>query len=187
METQKDVFIHKTIVDRIIDTIGNKLSWLYVLIVIISCYEIVMRYVFNSPTSWVHETAIGLAAFLMLFAGLYTFSHNKHIRVPIILEHIPQRFKKYIETISDLVALYFISILVYASYKVATKSVFSLSDGLRFHLETSGSSWNPPIPGLLKGAMLVILVLFFFQILTRIIYRHFSFKPNYQQIEEGGK
>ncbi|MBE2899007.1 TRAP transporter small permease subunit [Pasteurellaceae bacterium 20609_3] len=86
-----------TYIDSIIERIGHYLSWLYLLIVFISFYEIVSRYIFNNPTDWVHETSIALAAFLMIYAGLFSFGRDKHIRVPILLDRVKISMRRKLE------------------------------------------------------------------------------------------
>ena len=40
----------ETPLDRLIVKVGNFVAWLYVAAVLISFYEVIMRYFFNSPT-----------------------------------------------------------------------------------------------------------------------------------------
>jgi len=43
-------------------TVGGAASWLYLVVVGITAYEVTMRYLFNAPTLWVHELSVALAA-----------------------------------------------------------------------------------------------------------------------------
>lgn len=153
-------------IDSIIEKIGKKLSWGYLLIVLISFYEIVARYIFNSPTSWVHEASIAIAGFLMVYAGLFSYGRNKHIRVPILLDRVSIKARKYLELFSNVITLLFLGLLVYSSYFIAKSSV--VSPGGEIILERSGSAWNPPIPSLLKVSIFILSVIFFIQVFVRI-------------------
>ena len=42
-------------VDRISRSAGNGLSLLFMAAIVLTAYEVVMRYVFNAPTIWVHD------------------------------------------------------------------------------------------------------------------------------------
>ena len=46
--------------------IGNIVGWLFFTAVIISIFEVIMRYGFNRPTTWVHETTLMLVGVGML-------------------------------------------------------------------------------------------------------------------------
>ncbi|MDA3979577.1 MULTISPECIES: TRAP transporter small permease subunit [Gallibacterium] len=155
-----------TKIDKVIEAIGHKLSWGYLLIVVISFYEIIARYVFNSPTDWVHETSIALAGFLMVYAGLFSYGRNKHIRVPILLDRVSAKWRNRLEIFSGIITLLFLGLLAYSSYFVAYSAAVSPTGEIV--LERSGSAWNPPIPGLLKVAIFVLFVLFFIQVIWKL-------------------
>ena len=44
--------------DRVVERFGELTSYLFIVIVGISAYEVVMRYLFGAPTMWVHELAV---------------------------------------------------------------------------------------------------------------------------------
>lgn len=155
-----------TLIDRVIEKVGRGLSWGYLFIVFISFYEIVSRYIFHKPTDWVHETSIALAGFLMIYAGLFAYGRDKHIRVPILLNKLPLRWKRRLEIFSKIISLIFLLLLAYSAYLIAQTAVFSPTGELL--LERSGSAWNPPIPGLLKASIFVFSVIFVIQILWKL-------------------
>ena len=166
-EEAKAPFIPQNGLDSILEKIGNQFSWLYLVIVVISLYEIVMRYIFNSPTTWVHETSLALAAFCMLFGGLFTFSRDKHIRVDIVVNLLPKQYHIWFQRFSHLVTMLYLSMIVYATWFVAKSAIFSPMGGIQ--LERTGSSWNPAFPAFLKGCMFVFLSLFLIQVTYRFI------------------
>ncbi|WP_428994565.1 TRAP transporter small permease subunit, partial [Halomonas elongata] len=46
--------------DRGVAVCGRIAAWLVLVAMVISVYEVIMRYAFASPTSWVHETVVML-------------------------------------------------------------------------------------------------------------------------------
>ncbi|WP_428994579.1 TRAP transporter small permease subunit, partial [Halomonas elongata] len=46
--------------DRGVAACGRIAAWLVLVAMVISVYEVIMRYAFASPTSWVHETVVML-------------------------------------------------------------------------------------------------------------------------------
>ena len=66
---------------RIALSIGYASSWLFLIAVGISMFEVVMRYAFNEPSSWAHETTTTLCVIAFSFGGAYCMARNEHIRI----------------------------------------------------------------------------------------------------------
>ena len=54
-------------------------------------FEVVMRYIFNMPTLWVHEGSYLLLGMQYVLAGAYALLHGAHVRVDIIYNKLPER------------------------------------------------------------------------------------------------
>ena len=54
-------------------------------------YEVVMRYIFNQPTIWVHESCFLLFGMQYLLAGAYTLLTGGHVRVDVMYIKLPPR------------------------------------------------------------------------------------------------
>lgn len=57
-------------------------------------YEVILRYVFNRPTTWAHETVIFLNACAFVFGGLYVAALNAHIRVVLFYDRLSPRLRR---------------------------------------------------------------------------------------------
>ena len=55
---------------RLARFLGDWGSPLFLLAVLFTTYEVVMRYVFNAPTVWVHEITIALSATAFIISGV---------------------------------------------------------------------------------------------------------------------
>ncbi|WP_104403345.1 TRAP transporter small permease subunit [Vibrio penaeicida] len=157
----------KNALDRFIVKLGNLLSLLFIFTVAISFYEVLMRYVFNAPTTWVHETASFIGGSLFVIGGLYAFALDKHVRVVLIYDHVSPKTRKYLNLVHHIVGLTFASMMAYAAYIMAAEAWFTPWG--EFRLETSGSSLNPPYPALLKGTIFVALSVLTLQFLLHLI------------------
>ncbi|MFT2098005.1 TRAP transporter small permease subunit [Marinomonas sp. 2405UD66-6] len=153
--------------DRFIYKLGNILSLLFILTVAISFYEVLMRYVFNAPTIWVHETASFLGGCLFVFGGIYALSINKHVRVVLIYDMVSDRTRRWLNVFHHIMGLIFSGLLSWAAYQVVQDSWFSPFGEIR--LETSGSAWNPAFPALVKGMIFLTLSIMFVQFLLHLI------------------
>nr|WP_232312777.1 TRAP transporter small permease subunit [Enterovibrio coralii] len=148
------------ILDTAIYRLGNTLSVLFIVTALISFYEVVMRYAFDAPTIWVHETASFIGGALFIIGGIYAYATNKHVRVVLVYDAVSPRARLYLNIVHHVFGLAFAIMLAYAAYLVMQESWFAPWGDLR--LETSGSVLNAPYPALLKGllfAALCVLVL----------------------------
>ncbi len=147
--------------------IGKGLSWVYLVIVLLSVYEVFMRYVFNRPTIWVHETTLSLAAIVMLYGGVYAYAKDKHISVSVIVDLFPKKVQYIFSLLADVIALFYV-ILLWVSTVIITKSAFFSPAG-DIRLERSGSSWNSVFPSIIKFSMSIFLLLFIVLITAHVI------------------
>lgn len=157
----------QNILDKAITKISELFSLLFVITVIISFYEVASRYIFNSPTIWVHETASFIGGSLFVIGGAYALATDKHVRVVLIYDSVSQKTKHYLNIFHHLAGLLFSGLLIYAAWQTVQNSWLAPWGDIR--LETSGSAWNPPFPALLKGIILLTVCLMFVQFVLHLI------------------
>nr|WP_226778910.1 TRAP transporter small permease [Oceaniglobus trochenteri] len=119
-------------------------------------FEVIMRYVFNKPTQWAHETVIFLNGAAFAFGGLYVAAQDKHIRVVLLYNSLSEGLRRYANIAISLVCAASCGMFAWASWQGVRRSVWTPQG--EFRLETSGSAWNPPFPGLMKFFLFVILI-----------------------------
>jgi len=116
-------------------------------------WEVVLRYVFNSPTIWAHESCQLVFAIYGILGGAYALFHKAHVNCELFYA----RFSVRVRAILDLVTspMFFIFCVVL------------LMDALGFgltslkHLEHSTSPFNPPLyPFKLMIPLAALLILF---------------------------
>jgi len=84
-----------------LNTIGGALSGLCVLVMgLIVTYEVIMRYVFRSPTIWVLEISIYLTIGSVFLGGGYALKEKMHINVDVITRYLSQRNQVLLQIIS---------------------------------------------------------------------------------------
>ncbi len=122
-------------IDRVNDAVGRCVALLIVVSILITTYEVVMRYVFNSPTIWVNESVQILFGFYFLLGGGYTLLHDGHVRVDVLLQGLKPRGKRYANVLSLVIVMFYLGVLLYISADTAF-------DATR-HLERAESAWAP--------------------------------------------
>jgi len=91
----------KNRLDAIMFKLGNLGSGLFMMTVAISFYEIVMRYAFNAPTIWVHETATFVGGALFVLGGSYALATNRHVRVVLLYDYVSDRTRIFLNILWD--------------------------------------------------------------------------------------
>lgn len=126
--------------------------------------EVVLRYVFNHPTQWAHETVIFLNACAFVFGGLYVAARNAHIRVVLIYDTLSAGVRRWFDVAISATCAVASGFFAWAAWQSVEKAVWTPQGDVR--LETSGSAWNPPTPGLLKIFLFVVLIVMTVQFAT---------------------
>lgn len=160
--------VPKNRLDAWIIKASQALSMLFILTVFISFYEVLMRYVFDAPTTWVHETASFVGGSLFVIGGIYAFATDKHVRVVLIYDAVSKQTRRALNMVHHIVGLTFSLMMAWASYTM-TKTAWYTPWG-EFRLETSGSYFNPPYPALLKALIFVIFCILSLQFILHIIH-----------------
>jgi C4-dicarboxylate transporter DctQ subunit len=129
--------------------------------------EIFLRYALNSPTIWAHETVIFLTASSFIYGGLYAVARNAHIRVVLIYDFLTKPVRRYFDIVISITCFLATGMFAWAAWKGVLRAAWTPTGD--FRLETSGSAWNPPTPGLLKVFLLFILIVMTVQFLILAI------------------
>ena len=85
--------------DKIVKYSGYLASALFIMIGFIVSYEVIMRYIFNSPTIWVNEISRFLQIWATYLALTYTFHKNDFIRITVIYDNVGDKGKKILDLI----------------------------------------------------------------------------------------
>jgi TRAP-type C4-dicarboxylate transport system permease small subunit len=141
--------------------LGRAAMILVAVIVLVMFYEVVSRYVFSRPTLWANELSLWLASFVFLLAGQYAMQQRSHIRIYVIYDQMPRWMRKASDTLSVLLIVGFAFALVWGGYNDARTRLL--------RMETFGTAWDPPIPGIVKPFLIIAIVLVAVQAVSNLI------------------
>jgi TRAP-type mannitol/chloroaromatic compound transport system permease small subunit len=99
-------------IDRFTDRTGTWIAWLNLPLVLVVSYEVIMRYVFNAPTTWVFDTAYMLYGTIFMLGAAYALHKGAHIRTDFFYERWSVRTKGMVDSISYLV-FFFPSLIMF--------------------------------------------------------------------------
>jgi TRAP-type mannitol/chloroaromatic compound transport system permease small subunit len=102
-------------IDRLSAWSGKVFAWTVVVLTLIICYDVTLRYILNDPTQWGFDLAYILFGTLFMMAGAYTLSRNGHVRADMMYRTLKPRTQAAFDLV--LYVLFFvpgIAALVYA-------------------------------------------------------------------------
>jgi len=146
--------------------LGNVVGWLYFVAVVISVFEVIMRYGFNRPTSWAHETTLMLVGIGMLWGGSYCMAEDRHIRVTVVRDALGRRTRRILDVVVGVLNLLFCGGLAWAGYVMTEKALFDPTGA--FRLQRSGSAFNSPAPAVVKTVLFVVVLLMTLQAVQQL-------------------
>lgn len=89
--------------DRCTDALGRTVSWLTVLMVLISCSVVLLRYWFDISSIALQESVIYLHASVFLLGAGYALKHHKQVRVDIFYRRFSPRGRAWVDALGSLV------------------------------------------------------------------------------------
>lgn len=111
--------------------------------VVVICYEIFARFVFNSPTSWVTEIATYILV-AMTFLGLGAAQRaGAHIQVELLVNALPERHRQELQVIANWLGLFFV---LFCAWQVATFNYREYVNDTRDWGLLSTPQWIPELP-----------------------------------------
>jgi len=104
------------IIDKLNERIGRGVSWLTIILVLVTCYDVVVRYVFRESSVAFQEIEWHLFAILFLVGGAYTLKIDDHVRVDIFYTKFSTERKALVDFVGSIIFLIpFCLLAIYAS------------------------------------------------------------------------
>ena len=153
-----------TAIESASEWMGRLASWLVLAMVLLICYDVSMRYLFQHGSVALQELEWHLFALIFLFGAAYTLKHDQHVRVDILFHsrYVSDRARAWINIGGTLLFLIPFSILVLATSWPFVENAF-------LYNESSPDPGGLPYRFLLKGSLLVAFGLILLQGIADII------------------
>lgn len=150
----------RAVIDRLNGGIAAVASWFFIAIVAISALEVGLRYGFQSPTIWVHELSVALAAAAFTIGGPIVHRQRRHIAITFVLERVGVGTRRRLAVVNSVLTLAFLALLNWAAGGQALQALDST--------EMSGTATNWPTPVVLKCLLSVCCAWMLLQTLVQI-------------------
>ena len=140
------------LVDSLNERIGQVVSWMTLLMVLITFAVVVLRYVYAVGWVWLQESYVWLHGMVFMFGAGYTLLHNGHVRVDIFYRPNDAQYKAWVDLAGSILLIMPLIIVVFS---VSVDYVATSWASLEESREAGG------LPGLflLKSVLLAFCVL----------------------------
>lgn len=103
-------------IDRLSLFTGEFVAYWCVIAVFVYYYEVIARYVFNSPTNWAHEGMYLMFGMQYLISGAYAMLTESHVRVDIFYAPLSPRRKAVVDLLTSIFFFIFAGTLLMTSW-----------------------------------------------------------------------
>ncbi len=158
-------------IDGLVGRVGSVTSWLTLVLVILICLDVFMRYFLNTSKIWILELEWHLFSILFLLGASYTLLYDKHVRVDLYYDRIAQRKKNVVNAVGVLLFMVpWCLVVLDTSWDYASNS-FSFREG-------SSQPNGLPARYLIKFMIWIGFLLLLLQALSVLIKAIFGHKTN---------
>ncbi len=148
---------NNSVIRWIITNLGRLGCLMYLGVAVIVTLEVIMRFVFRSPTMWVMEISglLTIVASFLLFA--YTLQEKGHTRVDFITSMVSRKSVFFLELFTSLLGLVYCGVLTWYGIKMVQSSILmeEVTQTLQIPL------WIPQLVVPIGGGLMFIQLLIF--------------------------
>lgn len=149
-------------INKIIKVIGTSSAWLNVILVLLLCIDVSMRYLLNLSFNWVIELEWHIFGLIFLLNSAYTYQKDKHVRVDIFYHDFSDKKKALVNLFGNIFFLLpWCIIAIHTCTKYAANSFYIK--------ENSPNPGGLPAMYIIKSFMVLGFILLLLQGLILII------------------
>jgi len=152
-----------TWIDTIIKQIGRAVSWLNIVLIILICIDVMLRYIFNYSKNWMVELEWHFFAIIFLLGSSYALQSDSHVRVDVFYQQFSEKTKSLINLLGTLL---FLLPWCYVIIKTATQITLNSW----YIKEGSAQPGGLPARYVIKSMIIIGFVLLALQGLSMIIH-----------------
>ncbi|WKN33228.1 TRAP transporter small permease subunit [Porifericola rhodea] len=149
-------------IDRLNEAIGKGVSWLNTVLVLLICYDVAARYLFNTSSSGIVELEWHIFSFIFLLGAAYALKHDRHVRVDVFYQNFSPKKQAWVNLLGTLLFLIpFCVITIQTSLKF-TANAYTIQEG-------SPDPGGLPFRFIVKGAIPIGFTLLLLQAISLAI------------------
>ncbi len=109
-------------IDKISDLSGEFLKYIVFFQIGLLCYEVLLRYVFDAPTTWAHETTKHIFGMYSVLMGAYLLRYGQHVRIDLVYGAISKRMQAVFDVFTYLFIFGFLWLMLWYGIPQALES-----------------------------------------------------------------
>jgi TRAP-type C4-dicarboxylate transport system permease small subunit len=160
--------------DAAIGTMAFLCGIILVFLMLSVCYDVIMRYVFNRPTSWVIEIAEYLLVYMTFLGAAWVLKQEGHVRVDALTMMLSHKAQAATGIISSVIGILVCLIIVWFG---SIETWDTLERGVR----------NPSMLEFPKAPILAIIPVGSFFFMVQFIRRTFGFIKEFRHLANESK
>jgi TRAP-type mannitol/chloroaromatic compound transport system permease small subunit len=110
-------------IDMLNMKVGLYIGYWGVIAVFVYYYEVLARYVFNSPTNWVHESMFLMFGMQYMLSGAFAYREDQHVRVDVLYVKLSPRGRAIADIITSVFFFIFILTMLVTGWRFAADAV----------------------------------------------------------------
>ncbi|MCR9250421.1 MAG: TRAP transporter small permease subunit [bacterium] len=143
-------------IDTLNEYVGKAVSWLTTILVLVICFDVIMRYLFTWSSAAVFELEWHIFASIFMVGSAYALKHDKHVRVDLFYSKFSEKKKAWVNLIGTLIFLFpFCIVIIWTSIPFVQNS-FRI-------LETSPDPGGLPARFIIKSTIPIGFILLLLQ------------------------
>ena len=167
------------VIDSFTEALGKIISWLTLLMVLLTFTIVLLRYGFNLGWIAMQESVLYFHGIVFMFGAAYTLKHDGHVRVDIFYQKFSLRQKEWVNLIGGLVLLVPVCIFIFFISIDYVLSAWKI-------MERSSEAGGLPLVYLNKTLILILAVTLVFQGLAEVLRNALKLTSSTKNISKGG-
>lgn len=103
----------------------------FIAMVLLTCWQVLTRYVLGNPSSWSEELVSYLFAWMSLFGASIVVGGRGHMNIPLLVERANPSLQKALSIFAEIIACFFsIVILVYGGIQITSLAMGQMTSSL---------------------------------------------------------
>lgn len=103
----------------------------FLVMVVLTCWQVLTRYVLNNPSSWSEELVSYMFAWMSLLGASIVTAERGHMNIPILVEKTSPAMQKFFFCLAEVTAFLFSAvILAYGGFQIANLAMGQMTSSL---------------------------------------------------------
>jgi TRAP-type mannitol/chloroaromatic compound transport system permease small subunit len=111
------------IIDQVSKALSNAVSLFFLPMTLISVYEVIMRYLFNSPTTWAWDVNVQLFCLIVVFGSANTLLQRGHVVMDIFIIQLSEKKQVVLRLGVYLVFIFSVGVVAWQTAIFAWRSI----------------------------------------------------------------